>query len=141
MLHSMAIRLIHVHQLETFYLYYGVKYQSGVNFRRQTTPSPMAKCLVILPVTGRILYLTRFFFFLLSFFLSSGNTSETYSFRHALTDFNQTWSQEPLTHGIYVIGPEWGQRSRRGHRGHKGQKLKNATPPTDYRVRSRDSCI
>ena len=46
MLHSMAIRLIHVHQLETFYLCYGVKYQSGVNFRRQTTPSPMAKCLV-----------------------------------------------------------------------------------------------
>ena len=42
MLHSMAIRLIHVHQLET-YLCYGVKYQSGVNFRRQTTPSPMAK--------------------------------------------------------------------------------------------------
>ena len=47
MLHSMAIRLIHVHQLETFYLCYGVKYQSGVNFRRQTTPSPMAKCLVL----------------------------------------------------------------------------------------------
>ena len=30
MLHSMAIRLIHVHQLETFYLCYGVKCQSGV---------------------------------------------------------------------------------------------------------------
>ena len=28
--------------------------------------------------TGRVLYLTRFFF--LSFFLSSGNTSKTYSF-------------------------------------------------------------
>ena len=56
MLHSMAIRLIHVHQLETFYLCYGVKYQSGVNFRRQTTPSPMAKCLVLSS------------FFLLSFF-------------------------------------------------------------------------
>ena len=42
MLHSMAIRLIHVHQLETFYLCYGVKCQSGVNFRRQTTPSVMA---------------------------------------------------------------------------------------------------
>ena len=32
MLHSMAIRLIHVHQLETFYLCYGVKCQSGVNW-------------------------------------------------------------------------------------------------------------
>ena len=30
MLHSMTIRLIHVHQLETFYLCYGVKCQSGV---------------------------------------------------------------------------------------------------------------
>ena len=30
MLHSMTIRLIHVHQLETLYLYYGVKYQPGV---------------------------------------------------------------------------------------------------------------
>ena len=33
MLHSMAIRLIHVHQLETFYLCYGVKCQSGVIFQ------------------------------------------------------------------------------------------------------------
>ena len=41
-----------------------------------------------------------------------------------MTDFHQTWSQEPLTHGIYVLWPEWGQRSRRGHRGQKGQKLK-----------------
>ena len=30
MLHSMTIRLIHVHQLETLYLCYGVKCQSGV---------------------------------------------------------------------------------------------------------------
>ena len=37
-------------------------------------------CLFCYPAgdTGRVLYLTRFFF--LSFFLSSGNTSETYSF-------------------------------------------------------------
>ena len=32
MLHSMTIRLIHVHQLETLYLCYGVKCQSGVNW-------------------------------------------------------------------------------------------------------------
>ena len=82
MLHSMAIRLIHVHQLETCFCY-GVKYQSGVNFRRQTTPSLMAKCLV-----------------LLSFFWQ--HFRDLY-LRHAWTDFNQTWSQEPLTHGIYVI--------------------------------------
>ena len=30
MLHSMTIRLIHVHQLETLYLYCGVIFQSGV---------------------------------------------------------------------------------------------------------------
>ena len=30
MLHSMTIRLIHVHQLETLYLCYGVKGQPGV---------------------------------------------------------------------------------------------------------------
>ena len=30
MLHSMTIRLIHVHQLQTLYLYYGVKYQPRV---------------------------------------------------------------------------------------------------------------
>ena len=30
MLHGMAIKLIHVDQLQTLYLYYGVKYQSGV---------------------------------------------------------------------------------------------------------------
>ena len=30
MLHSMTIRLIHVDQLETFYLGYGVKCQPGV---------------------------------------------------------------------------------------------------------------
>ena len=60
MLQSMTIRLIHVHQLQTLYLGYGVKCQSGVNW---------------------------------------------------------------------------------GHWGKKGQKLKNATPPTDYRVWSCDSCI
>ena len=32
MLHSMTIRLIHVHQLATLYLCYGVKCQSGVNW-------------------------------------------------------------------------------------------------------------
>ena len=30
MLHSTTIRLIYVHQLETLYLYYAVKCQSGV---------------------------------------------------------------------------------------------------------------
>ena len=77
-------------------------------------------------------------FFLLSFFWQ--HFTGLY-LRHALTDFNQTWSQEPLTHGIYVIWPEWSQRSRRGHRGQKGQKLKNASHPTDYRVWSWNSCI
>ena len=32
MLHSTTIRLIYVHQLETLYLYYVVKCQSGVIF-------------------------------------------------------------------------------------------------------------
>ena len=30
MLHSMTIRLIHMFQLQTLYICYGVKYQSGV---------------------------------------------------------------------------------------------------------------
>ena len=82
--------------------------------------------------------------FLLSFFLfssssSSGNTSKTY-LSHVLIDFNQTWSQEPLTLPQPVIQPAWGQRSCRGHRGQKGHFTKNATPPTDYRIWSCDSC-
>ena len=54
--------------------------------------------------------------------------------RHDLTNFDQTWSQVPVDHPIYmgshfyVIWPEWDQRLRRGHRGQEGQKLKNATP-------------
>ena len=39
-----------------------------------------------------------------------------------------------------VIQPTWGQRSCRGHRGQKGHFTQNATPPTDYRIWSRDSC-
>ena len=40
--------------------------------------------------------------------------------RHDLTDIDQTWSQVPVDHPIYVIWPDWGQRSHRGHRGQKG---------------------
>ena len=36
--------------------------------------------------------------------------------RHDLTDIDQTWSQVSVDHPIYVIWPDWGQRSRRGHR-------------------------
>ena len=61
--------------------------------------------------------------------------------RHDLTDFDQTWSQVPVDHPIYVIWPDRRHRSRRGQLGQKGQKLKNATPPTDNRVWSRYSCI
>ena len=57
-----------------------------------------------------------------------------------MIDFNQTWSQEPLTLPQPVIQPAWGQRSCRGHRGQKGHFTKNATPPTDYRIWSCDSC-
>ena len=37
---------------------------------------------------------------------------------HSLTDYNQTWSQEPLTHGIYVTWSEW----VKGHVGSKRSK-------------------
>ena len=50
---------------------------------------------------------------------------------HDLTDFDQTWSQVPVDHSIYVTWPDWGQRARRGHRGQKVVFTKNATPPTD----------
>ena len=88
-------------------------------------------------VSDRVLYLTRFFF--LSSFFFWQHFWDLY-LSHVLIDFNQTWSQEPLTLPQPVIQPAWGQRSCRGHRGQKGHFTKNATPPTDYRIWSRDSC-
>ena len=79
-----------------------------------------------------------FFFFFFFFFCQ--HFIDLY-LQHDLTDFDQTWSQVLVDHPIYVIWSNWGQRSHRGHRGQKGHFTKNATPPTDYRVWSNDSCI
>ena len=40
MFHCMTIRLIHVHQLETLYLCYGVKCKSGVIFTKNAITRP-----------------------------------------------------------------------------------------------------
>ena len=54
-----------------------------------------------------------------SFFFFCQHFSDLY-LGHDLTDFDQTWSQVPGDHPIYVTWPDYGQRSRRGHRGLKG---------------------
>ena len=58
-----------------------------------------------------------------------------------LTDFEQTWSQEPLTPPQPAIHPTWDQRSR-SHRDQKCRfsKITYTSPPTD-KVWSRDSCM
>ena len=100
MLNSMTIRLIHVDQLETLYLCYGVKCQSGD-----------------LMVTGatvfRFVYRSRYtvavgdcVFHLYDLFISSSSSSVNISLtylRHDLTNFDQIWSQVPVDHPIYVI--------------------------------------
>ena len=51
MLHSMTIRLIHVHQLETLYLYHGVKYQPGVIWGHRGQKVIFSKMLLLLQNT------------------------------------------------------------------------------------------
>ena len=77
-------------------------------------------------------FLLSFFFFLLLATLLRLISS------HVLIDFNQTWSQEPLT--LPQMSSTLGVKGHWGHRGQKGHFTKNATPPTDYRIWSRDSC-
>ena len=70
------------------------------------------------------LVLSSFFFLLLTicFFLLL--------LPHALSDFDQTWSEWPLGESLQKLSIVWPQRSCRGHRGQKGHLKKNATPPT-----------
>ena len=39
---------------------------------------------------------------------------------HALSDFDQTWSEWPLGESLQKLSTVWPQRSCRGHRGQKG---------------------
>ena len=39
---------------------------------------------------------------------------------HALSDFNQTWSEWPVGESVHKVSTVWPQRSCRGHRGQKG---------------------
>ena len=58
--------------------------------------------------------------FLLSsffFFLSSHNLL---LLPHALSDFDQTWSEWPVSDQLQKLSTVWPQRSCRGHRGQKG---------------------
>ena len=58
--------------------------------------------------------MSSFFFLLLtiSFFLLL--------LPHALSDFDQTWSEWPLGESLQKLSTVWPQRSCRGHRGQKG---------------------
>ena len=67
-------------------------------------------------VSDRVLYLTRFFFLLLS---SSGNTSKTYISVMSWSMLTRLGHKNPLALPQPVIQPAWGQRSCRGHRGQK----------------------
>ena len=147
MLHSMTIRLIHVYQLETLYLCYGVKGQPGVIWghrgqkviftKNATSTDYMAwlcnSCIYIHKLEtlysihgvkvnlgshppANIMRLcpdlfpdlvtqsqsaTVYFFCTISFFFFCQHFKVLY-LRHDLTDFDQTWSQVPVDHPIYV---------------------------------------
>ena len=53
----------------------------------------------------------------ISFFLSSHNLL---LLPHALSDFDQTWSEWPVGDQLQKLSTVWSQRSCRGHRGQKG---------------------
>ena len=133
----MTIRLIHVHQLETLYLCYGVKGQPGVIWghrgqkviftKNATSTDYMAwlcnSCIYIhkletlysihgvkvnlgsLPPANIMRLCPDLFpdlvFFFFFFFFFCQHFKVLY-LRHDLTDFDQTWSQVPVDHPIYV---------------------------------------
>ena len=94
-------------------------------------------------VSGRVLYLTRFFLLLLLLLLlsSSGNTSKTHSFDMPWPISTKLGHKNPWPMAFM----SYNENGVKGHVGVTGVKKvknsKNATPPTDYRVWSRDSCI
>ena len=134
MLHSMTIRLIHVHQLETFYLCYGVKGQPGaiwghrgqkVIFTKNATSTDYMAWLC-----NSCIYIHKLetLYSIHGVKVNLGSHPPANIMRLCpdlfpdllQTDFDQTWSQVPVDHPIYVICPDWGQMSRRGHRCQKG---------------------
>ena len=97
---------------------------------RLTSPVPLAKgaCLVsfFLKLGG---FRLTYFFLAISFFLLSSSffffLLLTICFfllllPHALSDFDQTWSEWPLGESLQKLSTVWPQRSCRGHRGQKG---------------------
>ena len=147
MLHSMTIRLIHVHQLETLYLCYGVKGQPGVIWGHRGQKVIFTKNATstdyIAWLCNSCIYIHKLetLYSIHGVKVNLGHIRQQIScdcvqicfqifffcqhfidlyLRHDLTDFDQTWSQVPVDHPIYVICPDWGQMSRRGHRCQKG---------------------
>ena len=141
MLHSMTIKLIHVHQLETLYLCYGVKGQPAVIWghrgqkviftKNATSTDYMAwlcnSCIYIhkletlysihgvkvnlgsLPPANIMRLcpdlfpdLVLYCICMISFFFFCQHFIDLY-LQHDLTNFDQTWSQVPVDHPIYVI--------------------------------------
>ena len=116
MLLSIFLLFIHLHHICGINRETGVS-QGSMSHSRQDTPSVTA---------AYVWFLLSIFFLLLLATLLRLKAST------CLDRFQPNWSQEPLTHGIYVIWPQWGQRSRRGHRGQKVNFLKNASTPSNY---------
>ena len=73
MLHSMTIRLIHVHQLETLYLLNEVKCQPGVIWGHRGQNVIVSKMLLLLQNTRCYLYVTQWVSSNLSWFASLNN--------------------------------------------------------------------
>ena len=156
MLHSMTIRLIHVHHLATLYLCYGVKCQSGVNwghwgqkviFTKNTTSPADYKvwshdsctCVSLTPATKVITLKIHPGSFGVtgvkrSFSLKCCNSSMLHSMTIRLIH----------VHHLATLYPCYGVKCQSGvNWGHWGQKViftKNTTSLADYKVWSHDSC-
>ena len=74
-------------------------------------------CFYPARVTGRVLYLTRFFFFLL---LLSSFWQHIFFTYFPTLDFIQTWSKWPVPWPLLRHRQWWRQGSRWGHWGQKG---------------------
>ena len=105
---------IYIHKLETLYSIHGVKVNLG------GTSASKYHATVSRSVSRSS---------------SSGQHFIDLYLRHELTDFDQTWSQVPVDHPIYVICPRLGVKCHVGVTGvKKGIFTKNAT--VFYRLRS-----
>ena len=152
MLHSMIIRLIHVHQLETLYICYGVKCQSGVMWGHWgqkvilTQNAIIRKCYTGWPLDSDMCISLRSSTYVIgssvnlgsigvtgvkrSFSLKCCNSSMLHSMTIRLIHEHQLETLYLLYEVKCQPGVIW------GHRGQKVIFSKNATSATEYMVLS-----